>query len=377
MINVLHIGKYYAPFHGGIENYTKDLVESDVYQNKVNTSLLVHQHLNENTQYETINNVKVNRIKKWFTLLYSPISPSFISELNKAIKNYQPDVLHIHMPNLSAFACLISPQARKIPWVIHWHSDVLGAVPDWRIKFAYQGYKLFEKLLLQKSSAIIATSPNYLDESEPLSSFKDKSFVVPLGLSKIAKMDTTAKNSAKLSILMIGRLTYYKGHKYLLEAITQLPNVELTIIGTGELEQNLKQLVLQLQLDKRVTFLGSVDGETLNSSIMNCDLLCLPSIEKTEAFGLVLLEAARLSKPALVTNVKGSGMSWVVQDKVTGIVVEPNSSKALFNALDFAQNNKSRLIRYGKSANKRFNSEFNINKTASGIVSLYNKVQRI
>lgn len=375
MINVLHIGKYYSPFHGGIENYTKDLVESDVYQSEVNATLLVHQHLNnKKTQYETINNVNVNRIKKWFTFLYSPISPSFIKELNRTIKTQNPDVLHIHMPNLSAFFCLFSTRARNIPWVIHWHSDVLGAVPDWRIKIAYKGYKIFERLLLKKSAAIIATSPNYLESSKPLSDFKNKSYVVPLGLAEIVTPAPVVKNNSKLSLLIIGRLTYYKGHKYLLQAMANLPNVELNIIGVGELEESLKQLVLQLELTGRVNFLGSVDGDTLNSSILNCDLLCLPSIEKTEAFGLVLLEAARLSKPALVTSVEGSGMSWVVQDQVTGIVVEPNSTNALYDALHFSQTNKELLIHLGKSANARFNSDFSIAKTTKKILDVYRNI---
>ncbi|MBU2972649.1 glycosyltransferase [Pseudoalteromonas sp. C2R02] len=375
MINVLHIGKYYSPFHGGIENYTKDLVESDVYQSEVNASLLVHQHLNnKKTQNETIKNVKVNRIKKWFTLLYSPISPSFIKELNRTIKTQNPDVLHIHMPNLSAFFCLFSARARSIPWVIHWHSDVLGAVPDWRIKIAYKGYKIFERLLLKKSAAIIATSPNYLESSKPLSDFKNKSYVVPLGLSKVVTAAPVVKNNPKLSLLIVGRLTYYKGHKYLLHAMANLPNVELNIIGVGELEVNLKQLVLQFELTDRVNFLGSVDDNTLNNRILNCDLLCLPSIEKTEAFGLVLLEAARLSKPALVTSVEGSGMSWVVQDQVTGIVIEPHSSCALYDALNFAQKNKELLINFGKAANTRFNSDFSIAKTAKKILDVYRNI---
>jgi hypothetical protein len=49
MLNIMHLGKYYAPFHGGIENYTKDLVESDVYQAAASSTLLVHQHQNKQT----------------------------------------------------------------------------------------------------------------------------------------------------------------------------------------------------------------------------------------------------------------------------------------------------------------------------------------
>jgi rhamnosyl/mannosyltransferase len=281
------------------------------------------------------------------------------------------------MPNLSAFACLFSSKARAIPWVIHWHSDVLGAVPDWRIKLAYKGYKIFESILLKKSAAVIATSPNYLNNSTPLSCFKEKSYTVPLGIANkpldVALKQCTTKKEASLSLLIIGRLTYYKGHKYLLEAMSHLENVELVIIGVGELESNLNKLVVKLNLSNRVSFLGNVGAQELNQSIFDCDLLCLPSIEKTEAFGLVLLEAARLAKPALVTSVQGSGMSWVVDDQITGIVVEPNSSDSLLKALQFSVKNKSILTRFGKAAKNKFDTEFDIEKSAGKVLDIYKK----
>jgi glycosyltransferase involved in cell wall biosynthesis len=67
-------------------------------------------------------------------------------------------------------------------------------------------------------------------------------------------------------------------------------------------------------------------------------------------------------------------MSWVVQDQVTGIVVEPNSSNALYDALNFSQKNKKLLINFGKSANERFNSDFSITKTAKQILDVYRKI---
>lgn len=374
-LKILHIGKYYSPFHGGIENFTKDLIESEVYQQNVAPSLLVHHHINRNaTAQEKIQNVLVRRVKRWFTLLYSPISPSFIKELNKLIEVDKPDVLHIHMPNLSAFFCLLSRKARQIPWVIHWHSDVLGAVPDWRIRIAYHIYRLFENKLLNKSKAIIATSPNYLLSSNPLRQYQNKTFTVPLGLAALTKPShhSAAERSKALSLLIIGRLTYYKGHEYILKALASVPNVMLKIIGVGELETKLKKLTQQLGVEERVEFLGSVDSEKLNQNILNCDVLCLPSVERTEAFGLVLLEAARLKKPAMVTSVLGSGMSWVVKDKKTGLVVEPNSVDALIKGIIFANENPQVLSEYGIAARKRFESEFTIEQVAKKTLDVYN-----
>jgi len=66
-------------------------------------------------------------------LLYAPISPSFPFWLARAIHAFKPDLLHLHMPNTSAFWALLIPAARRLPWVIHWHSDVVSSQIDRRL----------------------------------------------------------------------------------------------------------------------------------------------------------------------------------------------------------------------------------------------------
>jgi glycosyltransferase involved in cell wall biosynthesis len=99
--------------------------------------------------------------------------------------------------------------------------------------------------------------------------------------------------------------------------------------------------------------------------------VCLPSIERTEAFGLVLLETARAGKPALVTGVEGSGMSWVVEDGVTGWTVVPDSVTALVEALDEIAENRHELARRGALAKARFEKQFQITSVAAGVSQLY------
>ncbi len=386
MLKIIHLGKYHPPFHGGIENFMAALMQQQVAEGH-QVSAIVHHHQKKQAFVKECQfDLTVYRVPYYGELIYAPISPSFGHYLTKIITIQKPDILHIHLPNLSAFWCLLSAEARKIPWIIHWHADVLGSVPDWRVRVAYQGYRIFERMLLERAKTIIATSPPYLQFSKPLKNFNAKTHIIPLGLASLDTEKNELLNTgsadehrektintalSELSLLMIGRLTYYKGHKYLIEALAQISAVNLTIIGLGELESELKQQVQQLGLEQRVFFLGCVDDDLLKHSIQNCDLLCLPSIEKTEAFGLVILEAAQLEKPALVTSVKGSGMSWVVQDKKTGIVVEPNSVESLKLGLAFAKANKSLLVEYGNAAKQRLLEQFSIEKISKKIVDLY------
>lgn len=373
-MKVLHIGKYYHPFFGGIEAYLKALVESPSYQ--VDSYVLVHQEqIGLESQSHVINNIKVRKVKTVANLLYTPIAPSILRELNNAIATFSPDVIHIHMPNPSAFACLLSCKAKSIPWVVHWHADVVGQVPDFKIKIAYYGYRIFEKMILKRANAVIATSPNYSLSSIPLKKFQDKTFVVPLGIKDIPYPSTKENpDESQLKLLIVGRLTYYKGHELLIKAIAGLANpslISLTIIGEGELKGKLQNIVTETGLSDQVCFVGQVDNEQLFQSIAECDLLCLPSIERTEAFGIVLIEAGRFAKPVLATRVEGSGMAYVVKDGQTGILVEPNSISAIQHSLTAILNGEYSLNQLGRNARMRFTQKFNIECSAKSICTMY------
>ena len=102
--------------------------------------------------------------------------------------------------------------------------------------------------------------------------------------------------------------------------------------------------------------------------------MCLPSIERTEAFGLVLLEAARAGKPSLVTRVEGSGMTWVVLDGITGWTVNPGSAEELKQVLATISKNRSELSQRGQLARERFAREFQIAAVANRIQTLYSQL---
>ena len=165
-----------------------------------------------------------------------------------------------------------------------------------------------------------------------------------------------SKEDSDLKLLVIGRLTYYKGHEILIKAISNLcddKTVKLSIIGGGEQRDTLKNLVSRLGLENQISFLGKVSDTQLIDEIENADLLCLPSIECTEAFGVVLLEAMRQAKPCLVSNVRGSGMSWVVQNEKTGFVAKAGDVEDWTNSLSKIQN-RSDLADIGKNGFNRF-----------------------
>lgn len=359
---------------------------SDLMQEQTNSGhnveALVHHHQKRKRfSSEVRKEGKVHRVPCYGQLIFVPVSPGFVWHLNKVLSGFKPDILHLHMPNFSCFWLLMLAKAKRIPWVIHWHSDVVGAAPDWRIKALYPVYRIFEKGLLEKATKVIATSPAYLESSSALSAFKQKSSIAPLGLfDRRTKLREPVPKTNELKLLCIGRLTYYKGHQYLIQALSLLKwqdiPVSLTVVGDGEQKAKLIALTRSLGLEDIVNFVGKLSDEQLSTELDRTNLLCLPSIERTEAFGLVLLEAMRAGKPCLVTDVEGSGMSWVVQDGKTGFVVEHANPKVLADTLVDLSRDKSRLKELGVAARTRFEKHFSIQQVATTIDRIYRDMLR-
>ena len=371
-MKILHIGKYFAPFKGGIENMMLALIKAQVNAG-LNTSVLVHHHktgvaFDKTEEFGAV----VYRLPILAKVLFVPIALSALWHLKRILQQTQPDVIHAHLPNATCFWLLFLPTASKSKLILHWHSDVIGEWPNLGIKLLYPFYRIFEKALLRKADSIIVTSENYLQSSKPLAAFIDKCKVVPLGLEHTPDEINQAAEF-NVGALCVGRLTYYKGHEYLIRSFSVLRNKELplTIVGDGEERMKLKRIVDELGLQERVRFLGQVDDATLNSLIANCDFLVLPSIERTEAFGLVLVEAMRERKACVCTDVPGSGMSNVVQHEQTGLVARRANVECLAEAIETLAFDDKLREHYGENGRLLFYSHYQIKNVERQIWNIY------
>ena len=120
---------------------------------------------------------------------------------------------------------------------------------------------------------------------------------------------------------------------------------------------------------------GFMPDEKLRALLATSDLFCLPSIERTEAFGLVLLEAMRYSKPVVASDVSGSGMGWIIRHMETGLLVKPGDVDDLARALQLLRKRPGLRERMAEAGRKRFNAVFRIDQVADRISSLYQEVQ--
>lgn len=386
-MRILHVGKFFPPVAGGIEYFLADLLSAQQALG-IAAAALVH-HQGPGWRFRATTTVAgsplIYRAPCWGSLFYVPISPAFPLFLDRAIRDFAPDLLHFHLPNTSAFAALLLPGARRLPWVVHWHSDVVTSTIDRRLALAYQIYRPLEQRLLRRSSAIIATSPPYLAASQALRPWRDRCVTIPLGLdqgrlpppapSRLAQAEGRWEaGGTRLRLLCLGRLTYYKGQEVLIQAAARLPGVQVIIVGDGEQRARLAGQIARSGLEDRVHLAGYIPDTEVAALLASCDLLCLPSRERTEAFGLVLLEAMRFAKPVVVSDIPGSGAPWLVELAGNGQRVVPGDPADLARAIAELGGNPHRRQDLGMVGAHALEREFSIGPVAQAIERLYSQV---
>lgn len=373
-ISCLQISKYYPPFAGGIETTVKDISEG------LNSRNISVQILCANTEFKNIHYespISISRLASWSEIAKTPITPSLIVRLLRKRKSF--DIIHVHLPNpMANLALYVSRPKAKI--VIHWHSDIV------KQKFFLKLYAPLQQWLINRADAILATSPPYAESSPWLQSCMEKVYFTPSCiknpldfLSGAELMLRASKIRAlyfgKKIVFALGRMTYYKGFDVLVKAARHLDDdVVILLGGEGELLSKLKADAVELGVSDKINFLGRIPDDDLPGYYCAADVFCLPSLMRSEAFGLVMVEAMSYGKPVVATRIPGSGVAWVNIHGETGLNTEPGDEVDLSNALRKLLSDPPLAKALGEAGRRRFESNFTINKMIDSILAVYRKV---
>src|SRR5262249_14896408 len=142
-----------------------------------------------------------------------------------------------------------------------------------------------------------------------------------------------------LRILAVGRLSYYKGFETLVHAVLGDPSKELVIVGEGEERPAIERLLSRAGHPHHVRLVGELDDAAVHRYMASCDVLGLPSRERTEAFGIVLMEAMRYGRALLASDIPGSGVTWVARNGQNAMLVPAEDVLAWRGALEFLHRN--------------------------------------
>ncbi|NJD54592.1 MAG: glycosyltransferase [Candidatus Methanoperedens sp.] len=253
------------------------------------------------------------------------MAPIMAFELNRTIKNF--DVIHLHEYR-SFQAILVHYYSKKynIPYILQPHGTI-PIISKTKQKKSFD--LLFGHSIVKDTSKIIATSR--IESNQYCTVFpeldKEKVIHIPNGISMETYQNLPKKGQFKKKysiktdekiILFMSRVHERKGADILVEAFSKLKNdfekVKLVIAGPDEgYLQKLKQIVNKLWINDDVIFTGTLLEPDKFMAYVDADVFVLPSKDKYESFGNVVLEACACGKPVVVTN--NCGVSeWIGED---------------------------------------------------------------
>ena len=175
-------------------------------------------------------------------------------------------------------------------------------------------------------------------------------------------------------MLSLGRLIPYKGYATLIDAAARLDeDYQVLIGGMGPLQGKLQEQIDTLGISERVKLLGYVPDEDLPALYGASDVFVLSSVMKTEAFGILQIEAMSCGKPVVATRIPESGVAWVNEDGVSGLNVEPGDAEALADAIYRICDDRETRQRYAEGARMRFERMFTADRMIDKMIDIYER----
>ena len=368
-MKVLQIGKTF-PLIGGVDKVIYEISEGVSKRGIVCDVLCASINYNDILIYKNEYS-KIYATQSFGIFASTWISPKMIFKLREIIKNY--DIIHIHHPDPMAAVSLMLASSQRKKVVLHWHSDIV------KQKYLLKLYLPIQKWLLNRANVILATSDEYGKGSRDLNNYQNKIKLLPIGVNVNYKdnhdfeQELRRRYAGKKVIYSLGRLCYYKGYEYLIDSAKYLNEDYVILIGgTGPLNEKLQSQINNNHLNNKVVLLGWISDDEMSSYYNLCDLFCLSSTEKTEAFGIVLIEAMFYNKPIVATKIHNSGVSWVNQNGVKGLNVLPENSKELAEAFVQICENEINYKSLCENSHKRYTEEFTSEKMIDSLLEIYN-----
>lgn len=364
-IRVVQLGKFYPPYMGGIETHLEALCGQ--LRDRFDVQVIVCNSA-PGTSSELRDGIPVTRLSTPLRINNAPVSPG----LALAIRRAKPDLVHLHLPHPGGILGLLGSGYRG-PLVLTHHSDVV------RQRLLPAVFKPFLETVMRRAGAILVTSPNYLATSPVLAAHRERCHVVPYGIAferferpDEARVAEIAQQCGPRLVLAVGRLVYYKGFDVLVRAM-RFVDARLVIVGEGPLEGSLRSLINEEGVSGKVTLLGQVQNSEVAPFFAAADVFVLPSVARSEAFGIVQLEAMASGTPVVNTSLD-SGVPWVSQHEVTGLTVPPGEPRALGAALTRVLDDRALRDRLGLAARARTRAEFDVRVMGNRVAAMYDKV---
>lgn len=300
-------------------------------------------------------------------------------------KRIRVDLVHGHCDGsgTALFTCYAASKLLKVPLVIHIHSSRLNTqtATTFTERFTDPLAKSMEMRAAREAEKVIVLNERlkncYIDKAKVDPS---KINCLPsLAEPDFRSLDTREKRNLlrkqynipedKKIVLYLGRISAEKGCHHILELARLLPSSEFHVIfcGDGPLRDDIGQLSHKMGVRDMVTFTGFIDHKYVPSMITLSDIGVVPSLY--EELGLIILEFMMMKLPVIVHNV--DGISELVKNNETGIIVEPGDYKAMVSAINNIVENSELSDKLVNAAFEEVRSKKSLSDVATAIYDLY------
>ncbi|MCK9995339.1 MAG: glycosyltransferase [Candidatus Krumholzibacteria bacterium] len=356
-MRILHIGKYYPPYLGGMETVLRNLTEGLLDRSCEVTVLTAGDEPLD--RRETVvgpssgRKGRLVRASVYGHLNSQPLTLTLMSLIRCEIAQLKPDLVHLHLPNPLATAAWLGVVAGRStdtpPLAVWYHADITRQRVG---RFLVQP---IVNACLKQSAGISVSSETLAARSPTLAPWRDKVSVIPFGIDS-SPWDQVAP-TLDGPFLFVGRLVPYKGLDVLLDALSRVPEAELVIVGEGPLESRLVKQAAAAGITDRVHFAGPMDQAGVAGHLARARALVLPSVDASETFGLVQLEAMAAGVPVIASDL-ATGVREVGEPGRTCLLVPPGEAAAWADAMNSLQDDPELVGKLGIAGRHRFQDRF-------------------
>ena len=371
-MRVLHFGKHSFIRKGGIEHHIEVLTRA-LAARGVDVTVLSYDRSRTATT-RIVDGVRLEPVPVLLNVLSQPIAPTLAAHARRLAHAEPFDVVHQHWPDPLAHLAASTVPGRPAQ-VVSWHTDIV------RQRVLGPLYQSLAPILLRRPDAVIGAAPSNLNSAQ-LDRFASPELrhTIPFGVEthRFALTPKLQRESEALRqkydgipiVFALGRHVYYKGFEVLVRAMARVPAL-LLLGGEGPLTPRLREQAAALS--GRVEFTGSIPEAQLPSYFHACDVFCLPSIVKMEAFGFVQAEAMACGKP-IVNTALGNGVNDLAPHQICALTVPPGDDVALAEALCDVLRQPALAARLGAAGRERVHASFTVETMANQTVALYNEM---
>ena len=284
------------------------------------------------------------------------------------------DIAHVHFIYRFRFNLLFKGLPRLV--VSTWGKDIIRDTGDPEPKSEIR----WKKFVLAQATVITATTHFLAEQTKKYSPVNKKIHVIPFGVDldifDPAKYPKTSDIDRPDKVFKIGFLKHLRkkyGPDTLIEATRILRdrgyNVRTILAGVGEDEDELRKFAREKGVHRIVDFVGRIPHEEVPAFLAGLDVFCMPSRYESETFGVAAVEAQAMEIPVVSTIV--GGVPEAVDNGVTGILVPPNDTVKVADAVKSLLENHEMRLEMGKAGRKFVRNKYDWQENASRMERIY------